>query len=296
MSETRRRVWIDTDPAIISGNGEVDDGYALLQALRSPELDVVGVSAVFGNTDIENTYPMAQEILKRAAREDVSVYKGHGARGDRGSNEATEAMLAALDKSPLTIIALGPLTNVAAALGQTGAELYHVEDVVFVGGRRVGLVFRATPDQEEPFRDLNFELDPEAADELLKLNVPMTLAGWEVSSVMWLTNEDLETLRRDSDAAAEWLADQSQAWLDNWVANFKAPGFTPFDTLAVGWLLRPELFEAQQLPAEVVFTPERPLFHADKTIDGRHVTYLPSVDNDRFREDLIARLLRHPKL
>ncbi|MEM8635821.1 MAG: nucleoside hydrolase [Pseudomonadota bacterium] len=294
MSETRRRVWIDTDPAITSGNGEVDDGYALLQALRSPELDVVGVSAVFGNTDIDNTYPMAQEILARAGREDVPVYRGHGARGERGANEATDALLTALDTSQLTIIALGPLTNVAAALGQTGAELYHVDEIVFVGGRRVGLEFRATPDQADPFRDLNFELDPEAADELLKLNVPMTLAGWEVSSTMWLTNDHLETLRRDGDAVAEWLADQSQAWLDNWVANFKAPGFTPFDTLAVGWLLRPELFEAHRLPAEVLFTPERPLFHADQAINGRDIIYLPSVDNDRFRDDLMARLLMRP--
>ncbi|MEM7005042.1 MAG: nucleoside hydrolase [Pseudomonadota bacterium] len=294
MSETRRRVWIDTDPAITSGNGEVDDGYALLQALRSPELDVVGVSAVFGNTDIDNTYPMAQEILARAGREDVPVYRGHGARGERGANEATDALLTALDTSQLTIIALGPLTNVAAALGQTGAELYHVDEIVFVGGRRVGLEFRATPDQADPFRDLNFELDPEAADELLKLNVPMTLAGWEVSSTMWLTNDHLETLRGDGDAVAEWLADQSQAWLDNWVANFKAPGFTPFDTLAVGWLLRPELFEARRLPAEVLFTPERPLFHADQAIDGRDIIYLPSVDNDRFRDDLMARLLMRP--
>ena len=61
--ETPLRVWIDTDPAITSGNGEVDDGFALLQALHSPELEIVGISAVFGNTDLANTYPMAQEIV-----------------------------------------------------------------------------------------------------------------------------------------------------------------------------------------------------------------------------------------
>ena len=290
-NQTRRRVWIDTDPAMTSGNGEVDDGFALLQALRSPELDVVGISAVFGNTGLTDTYAMAQEITSRAGREDIPVYKGHGAEGQHGANAATNALVAALDEGPLTIAALGPITNVAAALKQPGVKLSNVQEIVFVGGRRKGLEFRATPDQAVPFRDLNFELDARAAESLLKLCVPITLAGWEVSSRMWLTNEDLETLRRDGDAAAIWLADVAQVWLDNWVEAFKAPGFTPFDTLAIGWLLRPNLFESYHWPSKVVFTPERPLFHADPAIDGRPLTYLKSVDNNRFHDDLMARLL-----
>lgn len=287
-----RRVWIDTDPAITSGNGEVDDGFALLQALHSPELDVVGISAVFGNTDLANTYPMAKEIVTRAARADIPVYKGHSAEGQRAANDATAALNAALAEAPLTIIALGPLTNIAAALSQPGTRLENVKEIVFVGGRRVGLEFRATPDQETPFRDLNFELDPHAGAELLNLGVPMTLAGWEVSSQMWLANTHLDMLRAKGNDAVRWLADKSQAWLDNWVANFKAPGFTPFDTLAVGWLLQPYLFEAEHWPAKVEFTPERPLFHADPSFEGPTFTYLKSVDNTAFRDDLMARLLK----
>ena len=287
----RRRIWIDTDPAITSGNGEVDDGFALLQALHSPEFDIVGISAVFGNTDIENTFHMAQEIVRRAGRTDIPVYKGHGTEGQKGRNPATEAMLTALTSGPLTIVALGPLSNVASALSLSGANLSNVEEVVFVGGRRVGLQFRATPDQETPFRDLNFELDPQAGVDLLKFGVPITLAGWEVSSKMWLTNEHLETLRTDGNETVCWLAKKSQDWHDNWVKNFKAPGFTPFDTLAVGWLLCPDLFEALHWPAEIRVTPERPFFEADPKFGGAPVTYLKNVDNERFRDDLMARLL-----
>ncbi|MEO1474793.1 MAG: nucleoside hydrolase [Pseudomonadota bacterium] len=289
--EDRRRIWIDTDPAITSGNGEVDDGFALLQALRSPDLDVVGISAVFGNTDIDNTYPMAGEVVRRAGREDVAVSRGHGEAGQRHANAATEALAAALEEGPLTIVALGPLTNIAATLCQPGVDLSRVEEIVFVGGRRVRLEFRATPDQAEPFRDLNFELDASAARDLLTLGVPITLAGWEVSSQMWLTNTDLEELRESGDAAARWLADKSQAWLDEWAKNFNAPGFTPFDTLAVGWLIRPDLFDATVWPAEVIETPKRPLFQVDPSINGPEVTYLKSVDNEAFRKDLMARLL-----
>ena len=289
------RVWIDTDPAITSGNGEVDDGFALLQALHSPELDIVGISAVFGNTNLENTYPMAQEIVTRAGRTDIPVFKGHSAEGQRSANAATDALNAALADAPLTIIALGPLTNIAAALSQPNAPLENVKEIVFVGGRRVGLEFRSTPDQETPFRDLNFELDPHAGAELLALGLPMTFAGWEVSSKMWLTNDDLKQLRAEGDEAVRWLADKSQPWLDNWAANFNAPGFTPFDTLAVGWLLEPYLFEAERWPAKVEFTPDRPYFHTDPAFTGLKHIYLKSVDNDAFRADLMARLLNKPR-
>ncbi len=285
------RIWIDTDPAITSGNGEVDDGYALLQALWSPEFEIAGISSVFGNTDLYNTYPMTKNLVMRAGRAEVPVYRGHGAEGLRTSAPAIDALQEALEQGPLTIFALGPLTNVAAALTMENVNLSNVEEVVFVGGRRVGLEFRATPQQAEPFRDLNFELDPHAAADLLKLNIPITLAGWEVSSKMWLSEKDLQKLRTDGNETARWLADASQAWHDSWTQSFQAPGFTPFDTLAIGWKLVPELFDALKCPAEVIFTPKRPLFHVDRSIKGPTVTYLKSVNNERFRDDLMARLL-----
>jgi inosine-uridine nucleoside N-ribohydrolase len=287
----RRRVWIDTDPAITAGNGEVDDAFALIQALRSPELEIIGISAVFGNTDIDHSYAMAQEITKRAGCSDVSVYRGCGEAGDGVPNAATKALGVALADGPLTIAALGPLTNIAAALAHRDAALENVSEIIFVGGRRSGLEFRATPAQEEPFQDLNFELDPHAAATLLSLGVPITLAGWEVSARMWLTPADLDRLSAQGDACAQWLAQSARKWQAEWQRNFAAPGFTPFDTLAIGWMLAPELFRAHQWPAKVFFDGETPLFIADPKLSGCNATYLYGVDNDAFRENLMTRLL-----
>ena len=287
----RRRVWIDTDPAITAGNGEVDDAFALVQALRSPELEIVGISAVFGNTDIDHSYAMAQEIAARAGRSDVPVYRGCGQGGDRAHNAATGALGAALADAPLTIAALGPLTTVAAALAVSGAALANVEEIIFVGGRRDGLEFRATPLQKQPFRDLNFELDALAAAEVLALGVPMTLAGWEVSAQMWLTPADLDKLCAQGDACAQWLAHSARRWQTQWQKNFSAPGFTPFDTLAIGWMLTPELFKAHHWPTIVILDGETPLLVADPKLDGKNTAYLHKVANDAFREDLLRRLL-----
>ncbi len=288
---SRRRVWIDTDPAITAGNGEVDDAFALIQALRSPELDIVGVSAVFGNTDIDHTFAMAREILARANRADIRVYRGSGREGDRLANEATSALTQALDQGPLTILALGPLTTLAAALGQPDAPISNVEEIIFVGGRREGLEFRATPTQKKPFGDMNFECDPAAAAELLALGVPMTLAGWEVCAKMWLTPNDLDRLRDEGDECAQWLAASARGWQADWQRDFAAPGFTPFDTLAVGWLLMPDVYALHRWPTRVYHDGDRPLFLADLGCEGPTVTYLHSVDNDRFHDDLMERLL-----
>ncbi|MEM9899431.1 MAG: nucleoside hydrolase, partial [Pseudomonadota bacterium] len=241
--------------------------------------------------EIEKTHAMTLEIVRRAGV-DIPVFRGHGVEGERGVCPAVEGLVAALEVGPLTIIALGPLTNIAAALSQPDVRLDHVEEIVFVGGRRIGLEFRATPDQDTPFRDMNFELDANAAEALLALGVPMTLAGWEVSSQMWLSADDLESLRRDGAPVVAWLSEMSGDWLSNWVEMFKALGFTPFDTLAVGWLLRPDLFESFTAPARVEYTPERPVFHVDEGLKGHNVRYLRGVDNQAFRADLMDRMMR----
>lgn len=287
----RRRVWIDSDAAVTAGNGEVDDAFALIQALNSPELDIVGVSAVFGNCEVDHSFATVRDILARAGREDVRVYRGCGVDGERAANEATEAIGAALAQGPLTIAALGPLTSIAAALGQADMLRTNVTEIVFVGGRRSGVEFRATPTQKTPFRDMNFECDAAAAAELLALEVPMTLAGWDVSAAMWLTPDDLDRLDRDGGECARWLVPHARRWQSSWQASFGAPGFTPFDTLAIGWLTTPDCFAAEALPTRLWHDGARPLFAVDVAFTGPMVTFLASVDYPRFHADLMARLL-----
>jgi inosine-uridine nucleoside N-ribohydrolase len=286
----QRRVWIDTDPAITAGNGEVDDAFALIQALRSPELEVVGVSAVFGNCGIDHTYPMAQEIVRRAGRNDVPVYLGCGdVVTDAINNPATQALATALAKQPLTILALGPLTTIAATLAAQPDLVAHVEEIIFVGGRRPGLEFRAAPEQTKPFRDLNFELDIAAAATLIKFGAPITLAGWEVASKMWLTPTDLDWLTTNGDDCVQWLAQSARKWQADWLRFFSAPGFTPFDTLAVGWLVAPTLFTSYNCRASIEINNTMPRLIAEADPNGG-ITYLSAVDNDAFRSDLLARL------
>jgi inosine-uridine nucleoside N-ribohydrolase len=286
----RRRVWIDTDPALTAGNGEVDDAFALFQALRSPELDVIGVSAVFGNCDLAHAYPMAQEIVRQTGRTDVSVWCGEGVEGGCDS-EAVAPLVDAINAGPITILALGPFTTIAAALARPSVNHTNIESIIFVGGRRRDQEFRVSPQQQKPFRDANFERDVGATAAVLAHGLPLIFAGWEVCAQMWMTQDHLDWLSAQGDEGAQWLAASARGWLANWQQHLGTPGFTPFDTLAVGWLFVPELFTTHQWQAGIDNSGPVAQLICGPDVNGAPVTYLSTVDNDALRADLLNRLV-----
>jgi inosine-uridine nucleoside N-ribohydrolase len=105
------------------------------------------------------------------------------------------------------------LTNVGALVGARPRLAARIDELVCVPGRRPGQSFRASPDQPTPFRDLNFELDPDAMATILATGVPVTLAPWEASRELWFGGAQLARMARGSDAC-RWLAGPARDWLD----------------------------------------------------------------------------------
>lgn len=98
-SRSQTRVWIDTDPSVRPGGHEVDDGIALVQAFHSPELDILGVSAVFGNAELATAFPIAQEIVAQFGPDGLVVQSGADGAARLGEEtDATRAMAAALSE------------------------------------------------------------------------------------------------------------------------------------------------------------------------------------------------------
>jgi len=252
------KIWIDTDPAIGVPDCDVDDGLALIQAFHSPELEVLGVSAVFGNTSLENAFPLAQEICREFGPLGLGAHAGAAAADDLGrANDAVHAMASALAETPLTLLALGPLTNVGTLL-QLHPELApRIESIVMVAARRPGLEFFSVPSQADPFPDFNFECDPAAMQIVLDAGAPLVFAPWEVSSHVFVTAADLDALAQTGPSGA-YVARLSRGWLEIWTDRLGAPGFNPFDTLAVGWLTHPDLIEHFSGPTWIA-----PAEHAD---------------------------------
>lgn len=233
---TRVPVWIDTDPTVLPGGYEVDDGFAIALAFRSPELRVVGVSSIFGNGDIDCCHASAEAIVAAFGPIDMPVHRGAATPGDLHATPAAQALIDAARRTVrpgLTILALGPLTNIAAALTLAPDIAEQIASIIWVAGRLPGQEFRASMQQTEAFADLNFEQDVAAARIVLASAVPIALTSWTVCSKVHLGRAEIARLGT-ADAACSVLHGPARDWLDLWRNQFGLDYFMPFDTLAVG--------------------------------------------------------------
>ena len=138
LASAATRVWIDTDPACGTGSAnDADDCIALLYLLAHPGFDVVGISTSFGNTSVGEATSIAR-TMARLSGTAVRVHEGaKQALSDWHDNNtiASAAMAGALANEKLTILALGPLTNLAAVLSHNPSLANHVERIYAVMGR-----------------------------------------------------------------------------------------------------------------------------------------------------------------
>jgi pyrimidine-specific ribonucleoside hydrolase len=295
-----RRVWLDVDPAIGLPQGEVDDGLFLLQSFHSPEMEIAGVSVVFGNTSLENALPIARAVVQRFGPVGLEVAAGAASATQLGEEtEAVRAMASALEAGPLALLAVGPVTN-AATLVQLHPELHsRIEEIVMVAARREGQSFRAGTLDVPPFRDFNFELDPAAMQVLLDSQIRLVFAPWEVSSHVWLRRADLEDIAGRSEAGA-WASGAVQSWIQRWQDTLGVDGFNPFDTLAAGWITHPHLLNGFEGRAWIQEDDDdtqpgkgvrKPYLYVDpQDPSGRQVTYLfePHADFKALLKNRIA--------
>ncbi len=252
-SQNRLGVWIDTDPSVGEKDRDVDDGLALIQAFNSPELDIKGISVVFGNTDLKKAIPIANFAVSQFGPQELasSVFPGAASSADLGKEtEASKAIANALRMEKLSILALGPMTNVATAIKNHPEIVGNIEQVIAVAGRRPGQRFTSGEKNKKGHRDFNFELDPEAFRVLIDLNVPLVLAPFEISSKVWVNEDDINSFANGT-SATKWLAPPAKDWLSLWQRVFFVNGFNPFDTLAVTYLTSPSLIQCEILPAEI---------------------------------------------
>lgn len=289
-------VWMDIDPAVLRGGNEPDDGLALLQAFHSNELEVRGVSVVFGNSALDVGYPNGRAIVERFGPDGLSVYKGASSSAELGrENEATRALADALRAEKLTILALGPVTNVATVLRNHPELASRAEEIIVVAGRRPGQTF-VLGKGGRPLMDMNFEYDAAGMQVLLDSGVPLVLAPFEISSKTPLPEEAIERFETAPDIA-EFFLEPLRDYVDWYDEHFDVRAIFPFDTLAVAYLTSPEWIACEDLPAEIqtlpddINTGDKPYFIVSSELKtSTRVKYCHTA-SDEFVPDLVERLL-----
>ncbi len=305
-AQGRLAAWIDTDPAVGVHDRDVDDGFALLQAFHSPELEIRGVSVVFGNAPLAQAWPIGRRIVGQFGPRGLHAYRGASSAAERGvETPASRALAAALEREPLIIFVLGPATNVATVLENHPELAPRIVRVIAVAGRRPGQRFTTGSVNRAGHRDFNLEQDPDAFRTLLAAPIPVTLTPFEVSSAVWMQEEDLAQLARGAPGVRSMVA-PARRWLALWKRTFGVDGFNPFDTLAIARIVSPALLACEMLPASMQVLPDDVTEARMQGTTGARKAYL-LVSNDfprerlveycgsvgpAFKADLVRRLLR----
>lgn len=261
-AQAGERIWIDTDAACgASARTDPDDCFAVAW-LAAKGFDIVGISTSFGNASGEVVFVTATSLVTALARESSSaipVFRGSptalsSTAGDPSAGSA--ALRRALEQAPLTILALGPLTNVAEALRGRPDLQAKVTRLIAVMGHQPGHLFHPTEGQGNGailghgpiFSDLNFSADPGAARETLAMSLRMTLIPYDAARDVLIGRSDLEALKAQGPVFAD-IAESARGWLEFWTDDVGLPGFYPFDWVAAGYVADPRQFGCAEIMA-----------------------------------------------
>lgn len=263
----KRKVIIDCDPGI-------DDALALMLACASDDLDVLGITIVAGNIPAKQCAENALRILKLMGRLDIPVFLGaesplkrqsvtasevHSNDGLGGVNlesvtetryyeDAVGFMTETLTKqNNVSIIAIGPLTNIAHLIQQSSHAAAQVEQLVVMGG-----AFR-TSGNTSPVAEFNFYADPHAAEIVFnQLERPITMVDLDVTRQVILSALHRELLHQLHNPKADFILAITRYYTDFYWQKNHVLGCVIHDPLAVAYFIRPELCHGIDCHVDIV--------------------------------------------
>jgi inosine-uridine nucleoside N-ribohydrolase len=303
---------VDCDPGL-------DDALALLLALGSPEVEVLGVTTVAGNQTVDKTTRNALQVLELAGRTDIPVAAGaarplmgklvvaadaHGKSGLDGPAlpEPTTMPVAhpAVDflahrlvdaREPVTLVVLGPLTNVALLLALRPDAVERIERIVLMGGA-IG------PGNMTAAAEFNIWIDPEAAERVFESGLPLTMVGLDVTNRAVLTPEHAQMLRAAGPVGAAAAA-MLDFYLGFYLNAYEHGGAPIHDALAMASVIRPAVLATELREVRIERTG---LCRGRTVVDMRRRLELPppnarvavDLDSEGFRDLLLERLANFP--
>jgi len=274
-------VLIDTDPAISIFGADVDDALAIVLALNSEKLEIDGITTVFGNTNVENTYRIAKELMKIANRQDIPVYKGaYNHTWLKVRSPAVQFLIEHIMEHPgeITLIALAPLTNIASAFLLEPRLAENLRSLLIMGG----LFFPSR--LQYPFirSEFNFSSDGLATKIVLDQDIDTTIIGLDVTSQVCFSDVHYVALQQAETSMAKFLAKHLKYWL---ILNkiLLGRGFYPHDPIAVAYLIKKSLFKMITASLDVYVSKRKKSL--PKFAHKRYSNSLPFVISHLLRKD-----------
>ncbi|EOT2916476.1 nucleoside hydrolase [Clostridium perfringens] len=254
----KRKVIIDCDPGI-------DDSLAIILALKSKEIEVIGITTVSGNVESLQGAKNALKVLKLLGRLDIPVYLGEGkpvkrelvtAQDTHGEDGLGETFLEEVSSEYIrengvdfilntlknhenvSIIALGPLTNLCRAIEKDSESFHRVKEIVSMGGAY------KSHGNCSPVAEFNYWVDPHGVREFLKkFNGEFTMVGLDVTREIVLTPNLREMIHQFKDEIGDFIYDITRFYVDFHWEQERTLGCVINDPLAVEYFINRELCE-----------------------------------------------------
>jgi len=294
-------VWIDTDTG-------VDDAVALITAASLKQLDIKGVSAVAGNTTLENAFRNARDVLSLAGREDIKVYKGadkplvkdlhiaphvHGENGlgdaiidpSKAPVEEKNAFDALYEKTKelngeLTIVAIGPLTNIATTIIKHPDFVNYVKCLCIMGGAIEG-------GNITPCAEFNIYEDPHGAQCVFKSGIKIKMFGLDVTLKAYLSDDDIAEIVSCNNRASRFF-ESSNKLIYAIQERHSGNGLCEHDTCPIVYLAHPELFTGKpcgiyvETQGEVTMGKTVADLYTDHKYEDRHCEAYIDINREEF--------------
>lgn len=276
-------VIFDTDPGIGAGL-DADDPLALMLILASPELELLGVTTTYGNVEVDRATESAIRVLDAAQRRDIEVHQGLSRAIDgsihaesverydrhrqrigevdlglversRSSEHAVDFIIRSVHERPgeVTLIAVGPLSNVAMALVKDPSIAKQIKQITIMGGA-FGFDTEFGRGNVTPVAEYNIWHDPLAAKVVFESGVPLVAVGLDVTNPhkgTVLLEEQLRELVADGSAFSEFLHLICRNFIDEPRFDWVRGGCILYDPVAVASVIDPSLVTTRHLPVLV---------------------------------------------
>lgn len=296
------RIILDTDIG-----SDIDDAMALALAMRSPELTIEGVTTVYGDAHLRAR--MVKKMLQHGRREDVRVYAGldqpllhnrevwmagHEGDGliekdeplDYERKHAVDFIIKTVMSHPgqITLVPIGPLTNIAASLIREPRIAQNVKEIVLMGGvTRLG-------DNGAEMRTVehNIACDPEAASLVFRSGAPIVMVGLDVTLKVEISRREQQQLADSGDPLNAALAQM----MERWFAFVKEDKTFMHDPLTVSLLIDRSLVKTRKMKIQVEYDHRPQTGQTIATLaEDANVEVCLDVDRERMVGMLMDRLL-----
>jgi inosine-uridine nucleoside N-ribohydrolase len=256
-------------PVLLDVDTGVDDAISILLAVSSPLIKVIGITTVSGNVEVDKALQNTLAVLDFIDAEDIPVARGmdaplirslvtakevHGSEG-LGNLKVTPSPRKAVEEhgvdfiirmlkespEPVTMVLLGPLTNMALALKKDGTIAKNIKELVIMGGAD------SAGGNITPVAEFNIYVDPEAAKIVFESGLPIRLVTWDVTLQAYLKRDEIEQLVDSHDKAGQLAAD----FIDFLMSTFEREDVPLCDPAAMVSVLEEQVIDTREYPIEV---------------------------------------------